>query len=184
MAGFDSLAVDLDLLDETVEEMARSAEALDAVLDEVARRVTALQVTWAGVAAAAQKGAQDDWEAGFRQMRDALGSMRADLEAHVRAQGYTGDVRLGKGNDTPLRARADVFAAPVRERVDAYFHEDLERFGELWDFSRLDSVPPWSDDALSGLRAQIALSERIQSRRPSSSSPVELQGRLHTRLIR
>jgi len=90
-----------------------------------------------------------------------LGSMRADLEAHVRAQGYTGDVRLGKSNDTPLRARADVFAAPVRERVDAYFHEDLERFGELWDFSRLDSVPPWSDDALSGLRAQIALSERI-----------------------
>ena len=76
MAGFDSMTVDLDLLDETVEEMARSGEALDDLLDEVARRVGALQLTWAGAAAAAQEGAQDDWEAGFRQMRDALRSMR------------------------------------------------------------------------------------------------------------
>jgi len=90
-----------------------------------------------------------------------LGSMRADLEAHVRAQGWTGDLRLGRSNDTPLRATADVFAGPGRERVDAYFHEDLERFGDLWDVSRLESVPPWSTDAMTGLRAQIALSERI-----------------------
>lgn len=90
-----------------------------------------------------------------------LGSMRADLEAHVRAQGWTGEVRLGKSNDTPLRATADVFASPVRERVDAYFHEDLERFGDQWDFTRLDSVPPWSSEAMAALRAQIALSERI-----------------------
>ena len=77
MAGFDSLAVDLDLLDETVEEMARSGEALDVLLDEVSRRVAALQLTWDGSAAHAQEGAQADWEAGFRQMRDALGSMRS-----------------------------------------------------------------------------------------------------------
>ena len=32
--------------------------------------------------------------------------LSADLEAHVRAQGYTGDVRLGKSNDTPLRRAA------------------------------------------------------------------------------
>ena len=40
--------VDLDLLDDTVAEMARCGEALDALLDEVARRVAALHVTWAG----------------------------------------------------------------------------------------------------------------------------------------
>lgn len=90
-----------------------------------------------------------------------LGTLRADLETHVRALGWTGDVRFGRSNDTPLRATADVFAGPVREQVDAYFHEDLERFGDLWDFSRLESVPPWSGDAMTGLRAQIALSERI-----------------------
>ena len=90
-----------------------------------------------------------------------LGSMRSDLEAHVRAQGWTGDVRLGRSNDTPLRATADVFAAPVRERVDAYFHEDLARFGDLWDFTKVESAPPWSSDAMTALRAQIALSERI-----------------------
>jgi hypothetical protein len=90
-----------------------------------------------------------------------LGVMRDDLEAHVRAQGWTGDVRLGRSNDTPLRATADVFAGPVRERVDAFFSDDLERYGHLWDVSRLESVPPWSSDAMAALRAQIALSERI-----------------------
>jgi hypothetical protein len=79
----------------------------------------------------------------------------------VRPQGWTRELRLRRSNDTPLRARADVFAGPVREQVDALFHQDLQRFGDLWDFSRLESVPPWSADALSGLRAQIAMSERI-----------------------
>ena len=69
--------VDVDLLDETVEEMARCGEALDALLDEVTRRVAALQVTWAGSAAVAQERAQAEWEAGFREMRAALASMRS-----------------------------------------------------------------------------------------------------------
>jgi WXG100 family type VII secretion target len=76
MAGFDSLAVDLDLLDETVAELTASGAALDELLDEVSRRVAALQLTWAGAAALAQEGAQAEWEAGFREMREALASMR------------------------------------------------------------------------------------------------------------
>ena len=43
MAGFDALVVDLDLLDETVAELAQSGEALDDLLDEVSRRVSALR---------------------------------------------------------------------------------------------------------------------------------------------
>jgi WXG100 family type VII secretion target len=77
MFRFDSLAVDLDLLDETVAELARSGEALDVLLDEVSRRVAALHVTWAGSAAIAQEGAQAEWEAGFREIREALAAMRA-----------------------------------------------------------------------------------------------------------
>ncbi len=76
MAGFDSLAVDLDLLDATLAELTTSGRALDDLLDEVSRRVGALQLTWAGAAALAQEGAQAEWEAGFREMRAALASMR------------------------------------------------------------------------------------------------------------
>ena len=76
MAGFDALVVDLDLLDETVAELAQGGEALDDLLDEVSRRVSALQLTWSGAAALAQEGAQAEWEAGFREMREALAAMR------------------------------------------------------------------------------------------------------------
>lgn len=76
MAGFDALLVDLDLLDETVEELTQGGVALDDLLDEVSRRVAALQRTWGGAAALAQEGAQAEWEAGFREMREALVSMR------------------------------------------------------------------------------------------------------------
>lgn len=68
--------VDVDLLDETVADMARCEHALDALLEEVSRRVTALHGTWSGAAALAQEGAQAEWEAGFREMRVALGTMR------------------------------------------------------------------------------------------------------------
>jgi len=69
--------VDLDLLDETVAELARGGAALDDLLAEVSSRVAALQVTWAGRAAVAHEGAQAEWEAGFRDMREALAAMRA-----------------------------------------------------------------------------------------------------------
>ncbi|GAA1794607.1 pore-forming CpnT exporter EsxE [Nocardioides hankookensis] len=57
--------------------MTRCGIELDALLDEVARRVDALHVTWGGAAALAQDGAQAEWAAGFRQMREALAAMRA-----------------------------------------------------------------------------------------------------------
>jgi WXG100 family type VII secretion target len=69
--------VDVDLLDETVAEMARCGEALDELLAEVSRRVDALRLTWSGAAALAQDEAQAEWEAGFREMRAALAAMRA-----------------------------------------------------------------------------------------------------------
>lgn len=81
-------SVDLDLLDETVTELTRCGAALDDLLDEVSRRVAALQETWVGSAAIAQEGAQADWEAGFREMRDALAAMRT---AGRSAHGHYGD---------------------------------------------------------------------------------------------
>lgn len=90
-----------------------------------------------------------------------LDMLVTDLEDHVHRQGWQGQLRLRRSNDTPLRARADVFADPVREQAETFYREDLERFGELWDLGSLESVPPWSTDAIQGLRAQIAMSERI-----------------------
>jgi ESAT-6 family protein len=72
-----AFGVDLDLLDETVAELTRCGAGLDDLLDEVSRRVVSLHLTWAGAAAGAQEGAQAEWEAGFRQMREALGDMRS-----------------------------------------------------------------------------------------------------------
>jgi WXG100 family type VII secretion target len=76
--------VDVDLLDETVAEMARCGEALDELLAEISRRVDALRVTWSGAAALAQDAAQAEWEAGFQEMREALAAMRS---AGVMARG-------------------------------------------------------------------------------------------------
>lgn len=70
-------AVDLDDLLATVDDLASCGAELSDVLDAVARRVEALHVTWSGRAALAQAGAQADWEAGFRAMRDGLATMRA-----------------------------------------------------------------------------------------------------------
>lgn len=69
--------VDLDLLDESVAELARGGEALDDVLAEVARRVAELHGTWVGDAASAQQVAQEAWTTGAEQMRDGLAAMRA-----------------------------------------------------------------------------------------------------------
>jgi len=87
MTGFSGFGVDLDQLDEVIAEMATCGEALDALLDEVSLRVETLHTTWSGAAALAQEEAQAEWAAGFRQMRDALASMRAAGQVAHRSYG-------------------------------------------------------------------------------------------------
>lgn len=69
--------VDLDQLADAVAEMTRCGEALDLLLDDVGRHVARLHDTWAGDAALAQAEAQASWEAGFREMRAGLATMRS-----------------------------------------------------------------------------------------------------------
>jgi len=76
--------VDLDLLAESVGELARGGEALESVLLDVARRVDELHLTWQGDAAVAQRAAQQQWATGAREMREGLAAMRrAAAEAHA-----------------------------------------------------------------------------------------------------
>ena len=69
-------AVDLDLLLDTIDELARCEDACDDGLDRASARVRALQGTWSGLTADAQADAQAEWEAGFAVMREGLADMR------------------------------------------------------------------------------------------------------------
>ncbi|MDO9456587.1 WXG100 family type VII secretion target [Nocardioides sp.] len=73
MTGY---AVDLDLLLDTIDALARCEDACDDGLDRVGLRVRALHDTWSGRTAEAQASAQAEWEAGFALVREGLGDMR------------------------------------------------------------------------------------------------------------
>lgn len=79
-------AVDLEELAHVVTEMATCQAQLHDVADEIVRRVSALHGSWEGEAAVAHEAAQRAWDAGFRDMREALGAMRA--AAHVARGNY------------------------------------------------------------------------------------------------
>jgi WXG100 family type VII secretion target len=94
-----AFTVDLDELRDVVVDLARCGAALDALLDDLAGRVQRLHLTWCGEAAAAQAVAQAEWESGFREMRAALGAMRAAAEtAHASYSAAVGaNVRMWGG---------------------------------------------------------------------------------------
>jgi hypothetical protein len=84
-----------------------------------------------------------------------------DLNEHLRAQGWTGEIALRKTNDSPLRANAAVFAGPVREQVERYFAPDFATYGHLWDFADIEAGPDWTPAMIDELRTRVALGERI-----------------------
>ena len=77
-------AVDLEELARVVAEMATCQARLHDVAEETSRQVHALHGSWQGEAAVAHEVAQRVWDAGFRDMREALAAMRtaADVAHH------------------------------------------------------------------------------------------------------
>jgi len=69
-------AIDLEVLQDTIDALARCETVCDEALDDVVRRVARLHVTWSGRSAAAQAEAQRQWESGFATMREGLAVMR------------------------------------------------------------------------------------------------------------
>lgn len=63
----------------------------------------------------------------------------ADLEGHLRAHGWEGELRLKQSNETPLRPIARLFDEPVREAIASVFADDFRAFG--YD----DPLPPRLD---------------------------------------
>lgn len=91
-----------------------------------------------------------------------LSTMVDDLRRHVRAQGYDGDVVLGNSNDTPLPANREVFAGGVREAIEKLYADDFARFGDAWDFSRIEQREmQWTRESFAHVRSIVEANERI-----------------------
>lgn len=73
----DVFEVDIDALLHVVDRMATCQAALHDLATDIERRMAGLHLTWQGEAADAQVVAQQTWDHGFRDMRDALQQMRA-----------------------------------------------------------------------------------------------------------
>ena len=73
----DDFSIDPDELDAVVADIARTEAALEALTHDIERQVARLHESWEGLAAQAQREAQNEWEQGLRTMRQALAELRA-----------------------------------------------------------------------------------------------------------
>ena len=87
--------------------------------------------------------------------------LRADLEAHLAAVGWAGELWLPNMNDTPLRTNAAPFANGVRERVEQIYAADFARFGDKWDFATIEAAPDWTDTELEHAELMAVAGRRI-----------------------
>ncbi len=85
----------------------------------------------------------------------------SDLEAHLASVGEPTTIRLRHSNDTPLAANADAFAGDIRAKVEQLYAEDFARFGDQWDFARIERKGAWTEDGLDQVRMVAGMGERI-----------------------
>jgi hypothetical protein len=91
-----------------------------------------------------------------------LGTMMADLNAHLAAHGHAGDLELGRSNRSPFEPAGVLFGNGVREAVEKLYADDFACFGDRWDFSRIEArEAAWTSDAFSHAQSIIAMNERI-----------------------
>jgi len=85
-----------------------------------------------------------------------------DFERHLRAQGWDGELKLPRSNETPLRPLRSFFSDPVRESIRAIYPDDFRHFGYEDDIPdglhRGDAYP---DDALAEIGRLVERAERI-----------------------
>ena len=84
----DAFSIDPDELSDIVDDLVRAEGRLTRLGEDIARQMAALQSQWEGLAADAQREAQEEWAKGMSAMHGALTELReaADL-AHGN---YTG----------------------------------------------------------------------------------------------
>jgi hypothetical protein len=91
-----------------------------------------------------------------------LKTLMADLNAHLAAQGHPGDLTLGRSNSSPFRPCGALFENGVREDIEKIYADDFARFGELWDFSKVEATEvPWTAESFAHAHSIIAVHERL-----------------------
>jgi hypothetical protein len=70
--------------------------------------------------------------------------LRADLEVHLAATGWSGELYVPRSNTSPLWPNGRLFVDGVREQVERIYAADFELFGDRWDFASIDTAPEWS----------------------------------------
>ena len=83
----DVFGVDVDELSHAIDRMAACGSALHELAADLERRVASLHISWHGEAATAHQAAEDEWEHGFRTIREALTTMHN--AARVAHDNYT-----------------------------------------------------------------------------------------------
>lgn len=91
-----------------------------------------------------------------------LGELVADLEDHLnRTVGSAPALVLGRENETPLQAGREVFEGGVRETLEQHYAADFERFGQLWSWEKISSLPvSWGPEVFTDIAARRAIHER------------------------
>ena len=80
--------IDADELDDVIADVEKCEGALETLTADLDKQIAALQEVWEGLAATAQKEADDEWTTGMVVMRSALGDLRA--AARTAHGNYTG----------------------------------------------------------------------------------------------
>lgn len=88
----DAFTIDADELDAVVADIARTEAALETLTNDIERQIAKLHETWEGLAAVAQREAQEEWEQGLMTMRQALAELRAAAERASRNYTEAADV--------------------------------------------------------------------------------------------
>lgn len=90
-----------------------------------------------------------------------MADLKQDLHAHLEARGQNQDLYMPRANPTPLPVTAEVFGNGVKEAIERIYAADFERFGHLWDFSKVKMRDPWTPAQLAAGEHESELGRRI-----------------------
>jgi hypothetical protein len=85
-----------------------------------------------------------------------------DLSSHLRAQGWTGELRLRASNETPLRPLRSMFTPEVLAAIEQVYAADFEQFGyESLEPESYEGSDTYADSTLREVARLVERGERI-----------------------